>query len=73
MKELLSLNESPACERAGRVLTPPSPLEAAQGLWGRPLASLVALGFEWLFLRNQRLFSGFPLIKEAFPLQGCHC
>lgn len=50
MKELLSLNESPACERAGRVLTPPSPLEAAQGLWGRPLASLVALGFEWLFL-----------------------
>lgn len=37
------------CKRAGH-LTPISPLEAAQGLWGRPLASLAVVGFEWLFL-----------------------
>lgn len=37
------------CKWAGH-LTPISPLEAAQGLRGRPLTFLAVVDFEWLFL-----------------------
>lgn len=67
-------NESLVCLKTGRASDTRQPLGSSPGLAGK------AFGFPGcgglcmvISLKPVLLFSGFPLIKEIFLLQGCHC